>query len=109
MSTGREASPHLLTSPSAKADDPVRRAVELHYTRHGILDAPAFAGHDNRPMTSPDLPAVLKAALDARLQRLSRNDAAGRAALISQTYLDGRCSGTLRTEIDALAYPLARI
>ena len=32
-------------------------------------------------MTAPDLPAELKAALDARLQGLSRNDAAGRAAL----------------------------
>ena len=31
-------------------------------------------------MTAPDLPAELKAALDARLQGLSRNDAAGRAA-----------------------------
>ena len=30
-------------------------------------------------MTAPDLPAELKAALDARLQGLSRNDAAGRA------------------------------
>src|SRR5450759_2038574 len=36
-------------------------------------------------MTAPDLPAELKAALDARLQGLSRTDAAGRAALISKT------------------------
>ena len=40
-------------------------------------------------MTSPDLPAELKAALDARLHGLSRNDAAGRAASISQTYRGG--------------------
>src|SRR6266446_5331633 len=60
-------------------------------------------------MTSPDLPAELKAALDARLQGLSRNDAAGRAALISQTYRDGGGSGTVRTEIDALAYALVRM
>ena len=60
-------------------------------------------------MTSPDLPAELKAALDARLQGLSRNDAAGRAALISQTYRDGGDSGTIRTEIDALAYALVRM
>jgi ribosomal protein RSM22 (predicted rRNA methylase) len=60
-------------------------------------------------MTSPDLPAELKAALDARLQGLSRNDAAGRAALISQTYRDGGGSGTIRTEIDALAYALVRM
>ena len=37
---------------------------------------PAFAGHDEEHMTSPDLPAELKAALDGRLQGLSRNDAA---------------------------------
>src|SRR5258705_1048220 len=60
-------------------------------------------------MTAPDLPAELKAALDARLQGLSRNDAAGRAALISQTYRDGGGSGTIRTEIDALAYALVRM
>ncbi|HTG02895.1 MAG TPA: small ribosomal subunit Rsm22 family protein [Bradyrhizobium sp.] len=60
-------------------------------------------------MTSPDLPVELKAALDARLQGLSRNDAAGRAALISQTYRDGGGSGTIRTEIDALAYALVRM
>src|ERR1700716_3408593 len=60
-------------------------------------------------MTSPALPAELKAALDARLQGLSRNDAAGRAALISQTYRDGGGSGTIRTEIDALAYALVRM
>src|SRR6267154_2177664 len=60
-------------------------------------------------MTSPDLPAELKAALDARLQGLSRNDAAGRAALISQTYRDGGGSGTIRTKIDALAYALVRM
>jgi ribosomal protein RSM22 (predicted rRNA methylase) len=60
-------------------------------------------------MTSPDLPAELKAALDARLQGLSRNDTAGRAALISQTYREGGGSGTIRTEIDALAYALVRM
>jgi ribosomal protein RSM22 (predicted rRNA methylase) len=60
-------------------------------------------------MTAPDLPAELKAALDARLQGLSRSDAAGRAALISQTYRDGGGSTAIRTEIDALAYALARM
>jgi ribosomal protein RSM22 (predicted rRNA methylase) len=68
-----------------------------------------LTGHDNRQMTSPDLPAELKAALDARLQGLSRNDAAGRATLISQTYRDGGGSRTIRTEIDALAYALVRM
>ena len=60
-------------------------------------------------MTAPDLPAELKAALDARLQGLSRNDAAERAALISQTYRDGGGSGAIRSEADALAYALARM
>jgi ribosomal protein RSM22 (predicted rRNA methylase) len=60
-------------------------------------------------MTAPDLPAELKAALEAKLQGLSRNDAAGRAALISQTYRDGGGSGAIRTEADALAYALARM
>ena len=44
-------------------------------------------------MTAPDLPAELKAALDARLQGLSRSDAAARAASISKTYRDGGGSG----------------
>jgi ribosomal protein RSM22 (predicted rRNA methylase) len=60
-------------------------------------------------MTAPDLPAELKAALDTRLHGLSRNDAAGRAALISQTYRDGGNSSAIRTGIDALAYALARM
>jgi ribosomal protein RSM22 (predicted rRNA methylase) len=60
-------------------------------------------------MTSPDLPAELKAALDARLQGLSRSDAAGRAALISRTYRDGGGSGGITSEADALAYALVRM
>jgi ribosomal protein RSM22 (predicted rRNA methylase) len=60
-------------------------------------------------MTLPDLPAELKTALDARLQGLSRNDAAERATLISQTYRDGGNSATIRSEADALAYALARM
>ena len=60
-------------------------------------------------MTSPDLPAELKAALDARLQGLSRNDAAGRAALISRTYRDGGGSGAITSGADALAYALVRM
>src|SRR5712675_2269534 len=47
-------------------------------------------------MTAPDLPAELKAALDAKLQGLSRNDAAERATLISQTYRAGADAGDLR-------------
>src|SRR3979411_3324514 len=60
-------------------------------------------------MTAPDLPAELKAALDAKLQGLSRNDAAERATRISQTSRDGGGSTTIRTEADALAYALARM
>src|SRR6266568_1422729 len=60
-------------------------------------------------MTSPDLPTELKAALDARLEGVSRNDAAGRAAVISQTYRDGGGSGAIKSETDALAYALARM
>ncbi len=60
-------------------------------------------------MTTPDLPFELKAALDAKLQGLSRNDAAERAALISKTYRDGGGSAAIRTETDALAYALARM
>jgi ribosomal protein RSM22 (predicted rRNA methylase) len=62
-----------------------------------------------REMTAPDLPAELKSALDAKLQGLSRTDAAGRAAVISQTYRSGGGSGAIRTETDALAYALARM
>ena len=60
-------------------------------------------------MTSPDLPAELKAALNAKLEGVSRNDAAGRATSISQTYRDGGGSGAIRAETDALAYALARM
>jgi ribosomal protein RSM22 (predicted rRNA methylase) len=60
-------------------------------------------------MTAPDLPAELKAALEAKLYGVSRNDAAERATLISKTYRDGGNSGAIRSETDALAYALARM
>ncbi|HET7885126.1 MAG TPA: small ribosomal subunit Rsm22 family protein [Bradyrhizobium sp.] len=60
-------------------------------------------------MTSPSLPAALRAALDAKLEGLSRQDAAGRAALISKTYRDGGSSIAIKSEIDALAYALVRM
>jgi ribosomal protein RSM22 (predicted rRNA methylase) len=61
-------------------------------------------------MTSPDLPAELKSALNSKLEGLSRNDAAERAAAISQTYRAGGGSGgTIKSETDALAYTLARM
>jgi ribosomal protein RSM22 (predicted rRNA methylase) len=58
---------------------------------------------------SPDLPAELKAALEARLHGLSRNEAAERAARISQTYRGGGTSAAIKSEADALAYALARM
>jgi ribosomal protein RSM22 (predicted rRNA methylase) len=60
-------------------------------------------------MTSPVLPHELKAALEAKLQGLSRNDAAARAAVISQNYRAGGGSNTIKSEADALAYALARM
>jgi ribosomal protein RSM22 (predicted rRNA methylase) len=60
-------------------------------------------------MTAPDLPAELRAALERKLQGLSRHDTAERAALISRTYRDGGGSGAIRSEMDALAYALARM
>jgi len=60
-------------------------------------------------MTAPDLPAELKAALDSRLQGLSRSDTATRAAIISKTYRDGGGSGAIKSATDALAYALARM
>jgi ribosomal protein RSM22 (predicted rRNA methylase) len=58
---------------------------------------------------SPDLPASLRAVLEARLQGVSRTEAAGRAAAISKTYRDGGNSAAIRSETDALAYALARM
>jgi ribosomal protein RSM22 (predicted rRNA methylase) len=60
-------------------------------------------------MTAPDLPAELKAALDAKLQGLSRSDTAARAAIISQTYRGGGTSVAIASGTDALAYALARM
>ena len=60
-------------------------------------------------MISPDLPAELRAALEAKLEGLSRNDVAARAALISRTYREGGGSSAIKSEMDALAYALARM
>ncbi|HLX15341.1 MAG TPA: small ribosomal subunit Rsm22 family protein [Bradyrhizobium sp.] len=60
-------------------------------------------------MTSPSLPAELRAALEAKLQGLSRSAAAERAAPISRAYRNGGNSGTIASETDALAYALARM
>lgn len=60
-------------------------------------------------MTSPALPADLAAALEAKLEGLSRKETAARAALISKSYRDGGTSEKIRSEIDALAYVLVRM
>jgi len=60
-------------------------------------------------MIPPSLPAELQTALSNRLEGLSRHDAAQRAARISRTYREGGSSDGIRSEIDALAYALARM
>jgi ribosomal protein RSM22 (predicted rRNA methylase) len=60
-------------------------------------------------MTTPALPAGLVAALEAKLEGLSRSETAGRAALISRNYRDGGGSRLIKSEADALAYALARM
>jgi ribosomal protein RSM22 (predicted rRNA methylase) len=60
-------------------------------------------------MIPPSLPAALQAALSNRLEGLSRHDAAQRAARISQIYREGGTSRGIRSEIDAMAYALARM
>ena len=60
-------------------------------------------------MTLPDLPAELRAALEAKLHGLSRNAAAERASLISKAYRDGGNSSAIKSEIAALAYALVRM
>jgi ribosomal protein RSM22 (predicted rRNA methylase) len=64
---------------------------------------------DGHSMIPPNLPAELKSALARKLEGLSRNGAAARAALISQTYREGGTSRGIRDQIDALAYALARM
>jgi ribosomal protein RSM22 (predicted rRNA methylase) len=99
--------------PQSPPDDRLRRAIEYYREIRDRIEkpqstgCPAFAEHDK--MISPDLPAELKAALDAKLEGFSRSDAAARAAAISQTYRDGGGSGAIRSETDALAYALARM
>jgi ribosomal protein RSM22 (predicted rRNA methylase) len=60
-------------------------------------------------MISPALPAELKAALDAKLEGLSRQDIAKRAAQISKTYRDGGSSISIKSDADALAYAIVRM
>jgi ribosomal protein RSM22 (predicted rRNA methylase) len=78
-------------------------------SEHDLFGKPASTFPDHALMIAPDLPVELKAALEAKLQGLSRNDAAIRATLISKTYRDGGGSGAIASQGDALAYVLARM
>jgi ribosomal protein RSM22 (predicted rRNA methylase) len=60
-------------------------------------------------MLSPDLPPILRAALERRTHGVSRGDAAMRAENISRTYRGGGNSGAIRSDADALAYALTRM
>jgi ribosomal protein RSM22 (predicted rRNA methylase) len=60
-------------------------------------------------MISPSLPAELRSALEQKLRGLPRNEAAARAALISKAYREGGGSRAIKSEMDALAYALARM
>ena len=60
-------------------------------------------------MSTFALPPELKAALDQKIEGVSRNEAARRANAISNTYRAGGTSAPIRTEADALAYALARM
>ena len=60
-------------------------------------------------MTSPELPAELRTALEAKLHGLARDKIVSRAAQISKTYRDGGNSRIITSEADALAYALVRM
>ena len=57
-----------LTSSSAKADDPSTPRYSMSSRPSRRTGCLAFAGMTGRQMTSPDLPAELKAALDGKLR-----------------------------------------
>lgn len=60
-------------------------------------------------MISPSLPVALKAALDAKLDGVSRNEIAPRAASMSRAYREGSGSTVIQNDADALAYALVRM
>jgi len=60
-------------------------------------------------MTSPELPAELKSALEAKLHGVPRDDIAVRAAQISKTYRNSGNSRVIASHADALAYALVRM
>lgn len=60
-------------------------------------------------MTAPSLPPDLRAALDAKLESLPRDDIAARAAQISKTYRNSGNSRAITSPADALAYAVVRM
>ena len=60
-------------------------------------------------MTSPELPAELRTALEAKLHGLARDKIVARAAQISKTYRNSGNSRIITSEADALAYALVRM
>ena len=60
-------------------------------------------------MTLPYLPAELRAALEAKLRGVPREEIAKSAARISRIYRDGGNSGAITSAGDALAYAIVRM
>jgi ribosomal protein RSM22 (predicted rRNA methylase) len=58
---------------------------------------------------SCDIPAYIRAALDAALERVSRADLRIRSQMISDSYRSGGTSDLIRTDLDALAYSVVRM
>ncbi|MBN8979677.1 MAG: SAM-dependent methyltransferase [Rhizobiales bacterium] len=56
-----------------------------------------------------ELPAELKAAIERRIEGMSRSDAARRSRSISDTYRSGGNSLSIKSDEDALAYALVRM
>src|ERR1700761_7705483 len=85
------------------------RSIEPGISRFRVRSFGPSRNDGKGGMLSPSLPAELRAALDAKLEGLSRHDVATRAAAISKTYRDGGTSGAIKSDTDALAYALARM
>ena len=58
---------------------------------------------------STSLPAPVRAALETALDQVSRSDLAQRSQRITQSYRSGGSSVVIRSELDALAYAVARM
>src|SRR3954465_2307497 len=104
QSSRRETPPPPEHPSPRQAPPPVRTA--LPRVRATLSHKGRGKEHE---MTSPDLPAELKAALDGKLRGFSRNDAASRSATVSKPSLAGGGPGAIRSGADALAYALARM